>query len=202
MSDNTTLSATFPKDKDGNVKLSKALQDRLDALNTVPRTKKQEENSTKAIAAQTIASRPKFRQEAVSPKTKQPAPTKATPKPDNNTAVKNEENKVKITTSIKGVGTIEQKAVKFKKYHEVLPYLQTQYPKCFSLSPIPVAVGIHAQLLERAHEKFSKTDIRLFLSIYVNTDKYNESMLEGVKPWGQTNTQTKTTSSTITSSQL
>ena len=147
----------------------------------MPRTKKQEENSTKAIAAQTIASRPKFRQEAVSPKTKQPAPTKATPKPDNNTAVKNEEDKVKITNSIKGVGTIEQiakqkqRAAKFKKYHEVLPYLQTQYPKFFYILPVPVAIGIHAQLLERAHEKFSKTDIRLFLSVYVNTDTYNES---------------------------
>ena len=73
----------------------------------------------------------------------------------------------------------QRQVAKFKKYHELLPYLQKQYPKCFPSSPIPLAIGIHTQLLDREREKLPETDIKLFLSVYANTAKYNESMLEG-----------------------
>lgn len=63
-------------------------------------------------------------------------------------------------------------------YLKILEYLQTHYPKTFPAAPqppVPLAIGIHEQLLERGIQGFSRTATRKFLARYVRTIEYRNS---------------------------
>lgn len=64
-------------------------------------------------------------------------------------------------------------------YSAILGYLQTNYPKCFlaKKKPLPLAVGIHKQILAIAELPFTKSKIRKFLRGYTRGKNYQRSLV-------------------------
>jgi hypothetical protein len=70
-------------------------------------------------------------------------------------------------------------AKRIKIYKTLLPFFQKQYPKCFTIPQSPLAIGIGKMLIEKEESTQTEADIKKFLTMYVNTVKYNESIIEG-----------------------
>jgi hypothetical protein len=70
-------------------------------------------------------------------------------------------------------------AKRIKIYKTLLPLFQKQYPKCFTIPQSPLAIGIGKLLIEKEAANQTEADIKKFLSMYVNTVTYNESIIEG-----------------------
>ena len=66
-----------------------------------------------------------------------------------------------------------------KQYKETLAYLQTQYPKCFTNPPSPLAIGIHKEIFNEQQEHLSKTIIKYFLILYCSKIAYRNSLILG-----------------------
>jgi predicted transposase/invertase (TIGR01784 family) len=69
-----------------------------------------------------------------------------------------------------------------KEYLVILKSLQTTYPKCFTVSntpPIPLALGIHKQLLTSEGVPYAKVQIRRFLKRYTRSKKYRQNLIIG-----------------------
>jgi predicted transposase/invertase (TIGR01784 family) len=68
-----------------------------------------------------------------------------------------------------------------EEYSAILKYLQNTYPKCFSAgaTPLPLAVGIHKQLLASEGLPFAKVKIRRFLKRYTGSKKYRQNLIIG-----------------------
>lgn len=67
-----------------------------------------------------------------------------------------------------------------EEYSSILKYLQKTYPKCFSpVNPLPLAVGIHKQLLLSLGLPFTKVKIRRFLKRYTGSKKYRQNLIIG-----------------------
>ena len=68
-----------------------------------------------------------------------------------------------------------------EEYEEILLYLQKHFPKAFPTdsAPLPLAVGIHDQILATPNFPFSKTKIRKFLKIYTRKRVYRKKMVMG-----------------------
>lgn len=65
-------------------------------------------------------------------------------------------------------------------YLEILKYLQMNYPKCFSIeSPLPLAVGIHKQLLALEDLPFSKGKLRIAIKRYTQSKLYRSKITLG-----------------------
>jgi len=66
-------------------------------------------------------------------------------------------------------------------HYAVMKYLQKHYPKCFPDKPplLPLAIGIHHQLLATEDFPFSKTKVRRFFANYTRTKKYLSSIIVG-----------------------
>jgi hypothetical protein len=71
-------------------------------------------------------------------------------------------------------------AKRIKIFKTLLPYFQAQYPKCFTIPQSPLAIGIGKLIIEKESPAQTEADIKKFLSMYVNTITYNESIIEGV----------------------
>lgn len=70
------------------------------------------------------------------------------------------------------------------RYAAIFKKLIQQYPKCFSASPRPLAIGIHKAIWEQEEKKpeearISKADIRHFLIGYTRSKAYREAMIAG-----------------------
>ena len=70
-------------------------------------------------------------------------------------------------------------AKRIKIYKTLLPFFQKQYPKCFTIPQSPLAIGIIDMLIAKKEDTQTEADIKKFLSMYVNTVTYNESIIEG-----------------------
>lgn len=68
-----------------------------------------------------------------------------------------------------------------KEYSLILEYLKKTYPKCFSTNntPLPLAVGIHKQLLLTEGLPFAKVKIRRFLKRYTGSKEYHKNLILG-----------------------
>jgi hypothetical protein len=69
-----------------------------------------------------------------------------------------------------------------KDYKAILEYMREHYPKCFpaaSEKRLPLAIGIHSQLMAIEGMPFSKTKIRAFLKSYTRGKKYQEALSSG-----------------------
>jgi len=71
-------------------------------------------------------------------------------------------------------------AKRIKIFKTLLPYFQAQYPKCFTIPQSPLATGIGKLIIKKESPAQTEADIKKFLSMYVNTITYNESIIEGV----------------------
>lgn len=68
-----------------------------------------------------------------------------------------------------------------EEYLVILKHLQTTYPKCFpaKTTPLPLAVGIHKQLLASEELPFAKVKIRRFLKRYTTSKEYQRNLIIG-----------------------
>jgi sRNA-binding protein len=68
-----------------------------------------------------------------------------------------------------------------EEYLVILKHLQTTYPKCFpaKTTPLPLAVGIHKQLLASEELPFAKVKIRRFLKRYTTSKEYRRNLIIG-----------------------
>lgn len=69
-----------------------------------------------------------------------------------------------------------------EEYLVILEYLQKNYPKCFSARnthPLPLALGIHKQLLVNEGLPFAKVKIRRFLKRYTRSKEYRKNLIIG-----------------------
>ena len=67
-----------------------------------------------------------------------------------------------------------------EEYLAILEYLQKTYPKCFPVSNtplLPLAVGIHKQLLASEELPFAKVKIRRFLKRYTRSKEYRRNLI-------------------------
>lgn len=77
-----------------------------------------------------------------------------------------------------------KKAKRQARYAATFKKLIEQYPKCFSATPRPLAIGIHKAIWEGEEkkpeeERISKTTIRHFLLIYTGSKAYREAIIAG-----------------------
>lgn len=81
---------------------------------------------------------------------------------------------------------IEDKSVKKKRrryiisnedYQNRLKYFQEKYPKCFTIPPSPLAIGIHNEILKQ--EIISRTKLKSFLRRYTQAKAYRENLTVG-----------------------
>jgi hypothetical protein len=68
-----------------------------------------------------------------------------------------------------------------KDFSLILKYLREHFPKCFLATkvPLPLAVGMHYQILAIPDLPFSKTLIRKFLCKYTKSAKYRNQLILG-----------------------
>ena len=68
-----------------------------------------------------------------------------------------------------------------KDFQLILQYMQKHYPKCFPTNQpyVPLAVGIHYQLLAIVNMPFSKMQVRRFLKRYVCHRDYRKCLIVG-----------------------
>ena len=66
-----------------------------------------------------------------------------------------------------------------KRYQSILKYLRDTYPRCFTIPPVPLVVGIHKILAAELEDRFSKTEIRKFLKIYTTFQSYRDTIITG-----------------------
>jgi ProP effector len=68
-----------------------------------------------------------------------------------------------------------------KDFSLILKYFREHFPKCFLATkvPLPLAVGIHYQILAIPDLPFSKTLIRKFLCKYTKSAKYRKALILG-----------------------
>ena len=69
-----------------------------------------------------------------------------------------------------------------EEYLAIVEYLQKTYPKCFSARdthPLPLALGIHKQLLASEELPFAKVKIRRFLKRYTRSKEYRKNLIIG-----------------------
>ena len=123
--------------------------------------------------------------------------TKPTDKKDLVTAQAATQNKVKddnnnkaidSSTKTKKIEAQKPNQPKAKKagfnkenHYAVMKYLQKNYPKCFPDKPpfVPLAIGIHNQLIAIEGFPFSKTKLRQFFANYTRTKNYLASLVVG-----------------------
>ena len=152
-----TLGA-FKKD-DKEIKLSKVTMDKLAKLAAIP-TKP---NDKKDVVAAQAATQNKV-------------------KGDNNNKATDSATKIKKIEAQKPNQPKAKKAGFNKENHyAVMKYLQKNYPKCFPDKPpfVPLAIGIHNQLIAIEGFPFSKTKLRQFFANYTRTKNYLSSLVVG-----------------------
>jgi len=152
-----TLGA-FKKD-DKEIKLSKVTMDKLAKLAAIP-TKPNDKKDVVAAQAAT--------------------PNKA--KGENNNKATDSATKTKKIEAQKPNQPKAKKAGFNKENHyAVMKYLQKNYPKCFPDKPpfVPLAIGIHNQLVAIEGFPFSKTKLRQFFANYTRTKNYLTSLVVG-----------------------
>ena len=152
-----TLGA-FKKD-DKEIKLSKVTMDKLAKLAAIP-TKPNDKKDVVAAQAAT--------------------PNKA--KGENNNKATDSVIKIKKIEAQKPNQPKAKKAGFNKENHyAVMKYLQKNYPKCFPDKPpfVPLAIGIHNQLVAIEGFPFSKTKLRQFFANYTRTKNYLTSLVVG-----------------------
>jgi predicted transposase/invertase (TIGR01784 family) len=69
-----------------------------------------------------------------------------------------------------------------EEYLAIVEYLQKNYPKCFparNTPPLPLALGIHKQLLASEGLPFAKVKIRRFLKRYTRSKEYRRNLIIG-----------------------
>ena len=88
---------------------------------------------------------------------------------------------LKINTVKVGQSTTQAKILLTpEEYSAILKYLQKTYPKCFApINPLPLAVGIHKQLLVSEGLPFAKVKIRRFLKRYTTSKEYRRNLIIG-----------------------
>ncbi len=150
---------TFKKDKQEN-QLSKDTEAKLARLAAIP---------AKTIQKQDVA----IKQASVAP---------GVAKNDQNNKAAEAPAKLKEDKAQQSNKPQAKKASFNKEDHyAVMKYLQKHYPKCFPDEPplLPLAIGIHHQLLATKDFPFSKTKIRRFFANYTRTKKYLSSIIVG-----------------------
>ena len=93
-------------------------------------------------------------------------------------------NKDSKNSTLKAVQSTPQAEILLtsEEYLAILKSLQTTYPKCFTISntpPMPLALGIHKQLLASEGLPFAKVKIRRFLKRYTGSKKYRQNLIIG-----------------------
>jgi ProP effector len=78
----------------------------------------------------------------------------------------------------------ERKARSKAKYAATFKKLIKLYPKCFSATPSPLALGIHRSIWEEEakkpeDERISKSAIRHFLLVYTSSKAYQQAIMAG-----------------------
>ena len=159
MKTRTTLTLGAFKKDDKEIKLSKVTMDKLAKLAAIP-TKPNDKKDVVAAQAAT--------------------PNKA--KGENNNKATDSTTKTKKIEAQKPNQPKAKKAGFNKENHyAVMKYLQKNYPKCFPDKPpfVPLAIGIHNQLVAIEGFPFSKTKLRQFFANYTRTKNYLTSLVVG-----------------------
>jgi len=113
------------------------------------------------------------------------AKTQAKPTSANNTSHPVKHNKSNVTNpQAKKLTPQERKARSQAKYAATFKKLIKLYPKCFSATPSPLALGIHKSIWEEEakkpeDERISKSAIRHFLLVYTSSKAYMQAIVAG-----------------------
>lgn len=114
------------------------------------------------------------------------AKTQAKPTSANNTShpVKHNKSNVANSPQSKKLTPQERKARSQAKYAAIFKKLLKLYPKCFSATPRPLALGIHKSIWEEEakkpeDERISKSAIRHFLLVYTSSKAYQQAIMAG-----------------------
>ncbi len=76
---------------------------------------------------------------------------------------------------------VHQKSLAKEKeqYKKSLEFVSTRYPKCFTIPPSPLKIGIHKDLYDMQDGNLSKTTIRRFLAKYCKSQDYKNAHILG-----------------------
>ena len=82
---------------------------------------------------------------------------------------------------------VETDKFTYKLYWKVLEYVRLKYPNCFTVPPVPLAIGIHKELINLnilIDFNISKKQLDSFFYFYCNTPEYKEKIESGVERVG------------------
>ena len=159
MKTRTTLTLGAFKKDDKEIKLSKVTMDKLAKLAAIP-TKPTDK---KDVVATQSATQNKAKGE------------------NNNKATDSATKTKKIEAQKPNQPKAKKAGFNKENHYAVMKYLQKNYPKCFPDKPpfVPLAIGIHNQLVAIEGFPFSKTKLRQFFANYTRTKNYLTSLVVG-----------------------
>ena len=97
--------------------------------------------------------------------------------------VKPKQSNKKVVEVVK----VETDKFTYKLYWKVLEYVRLKYPNCFTVPAVPLAIGIHKELINLnilIDLNISKKQLDSFFHFYCNTPEYVEAVNNGVERIG------------------
>ena len=105
------------------------------------------------------------------------------------TKPKQSSKNVDITVSetpkkVEKVEKVESDKFTYKLYWKILNHLHKKHPECFTVPAVPLAIGIHKELINEnilINLNISKRQLGSFFHFYCNTPEYIEAVANGVE---------------------
>ena len=88
---------------------------------------------------------------------------------------------------VEKVEKVESDKFTYKLYWKILNHLQKKHPECFTVPAVPLAIGIHKELINESiliNLNISKRQLGSFFHFYCNTPEYIETVSNGVERVG------------------
>lgn len=85
---------------------------------------------------------------------------------------------------VEKVEKVESDKFTYKLYWEILNHLQKKHPECFTVPAVPLAIGIHKELINLnilIDLNISKKQLDSFFHFYCSTPEYKEKVESGVE---------------------
>ena len=82
------------------------------------------------------------------------------------------------------VEKVESDKFTYKLYWKILNHLQKKHPECFTVPAVPLAIGIHKELINLnilIDLNISKKQLDSFFHFYCSTPEYKEKVESGVE---------------------
>ena len=91
------------------------------------------------------------------------------------------------TKKVEKVEKVESDKFTYKLYWKILNHLQKKHPECFTVPAVPLAIGIHKELINLnilIDLNISKKQLDSFFHFYCSTPEYKEKVESGVERVG------------------